>query len=130
MIAIDSSGWIEFFTDGPLANEYEHYLSAPETVVTSTLVLFEVYKVVKRERGEEEDLIAAAQLAQTNLVPLSESLALAAADLGLEHHLAMADSIVYATALAHQAELVTSDADFEGLPRVRYLKKISEPTQR
>ena len=79
--------------------------------------------MIKRECSEEEALIAAAQLAQTDLIPLSESLALAAADIGLEHRLAMAESIVYATALTHQAELVTSDGDFKGLPRVRYLKK-------
>lgn len=53
---------------------------------------------------------------KTRLVPLSESLALAAADVSLEFRLALADSIVYATARAEGAELVTSNGDLQGLP--------------
>ncbi|MBI3633182.1 MAG: PIN domain-containing protein, partial [Candidatus Vogelbacteria bacterium] len=33
----------------------------------------------------------------------------------------MADAIIYATAHAHQATLVTNDADFKGLPKVSYI---------
>lgn len=123
MILVDSSGWLELFTDGPLAGEYLRYLESLEEVVTPTLVLHEVYKVIKRERGEEDALTAAAHMAQTRLVSLNESLALTAADVGLEHQLAMADSIVYATALVMGAELITSNADFSGLPGVTYLPK-------
>ncbi len=123
MILVDSSGWIEFFTDGPLADAYEPLLLDPLEVVTPTLVLHEVYKVIKRGRGEERALIAAGQLAQTRLVPLTESLALFAADLAIEHGLATADSIVYATALSSGVDVATSDTDFERLPRVRYLAK-------
>jgi predicted nucleic acid-binding protein len=47
---------------------------------------------------------------------LDTSLALEAADVSLEHGLAMADSIVYATARRHGAKVVTGDADFDGLP--------------
>ena len=96
-------------------------------MITPTLVLHEVYKVIKRGRGEEEALVAAAQLAQTNLVPLTESLSLMASDLAIEHHLATADSIVYATAVASNVDMATSDADFQGLPRVRYLAKLPRP---
>jgi toxin FitB len=123
MILVDSSGWLEFFGDGPLADKYERHLAKPDSVITPTVVLHEVYKVIKRERGEEDALVAAAHMAQTRLVALSESLALTAADLGLEHKLAMADSIVYATAQSFGAELVTSDGDFSELPGVTYLPK-------
>jgi predicted nucleic acid-binding protein len=123
MILVDSSGWLEFFVDGPLADDYEHYLAKTNSIVTPTLVLHEVYKLIKRERSEEDALIAAAQMSQTRLVPLTDSLALTAADLGLEHKLAMANSIVYATAQSLGAELVTSDADFSGLPGVTFLSK-------
>jgi predicted nucleic acid-binding protein len=51
-------------------------------------------------------------------VPVDETLALEAADLSLELGLAMADAIVLATARRHEATLVTSDADFEGLESV------------
>lgn len=123
MILVDSSGWIEFFTGGGKAGKYGSYLEETTQVVTPTVVLYEVYKIVKRERTEEEALLAVAQIQKTHLVPLSESLALAAADVSLEFRLAMADSIVYATARAENADLVTSDKDLRGLPGVTYLPK-------
>jgi predicted nucleic acid-binding protein len=123
MILVDSSGWIEFFTDGTNAREYGSYLEKTASVVTPTVVLYEVYKLVKRERTEEEALLAAAQMQKTRVVPMSDSLALAAADVSLEFRLAMADSIVYATARSENAELLTSDADLRGLPGVTFLPK-------
>lgn len=123
MILVDSSGWIEFFTDGTNATKYGSYLEQTLNLVTPSIVLYEVYKLVKRERSEEEALIAAAQMQKTRVIPLSDSLALAAADVSLEFRLAMADSIVYATARAEDAELVTSDADLRRLPGVTFLPK-------
>ena len=123
MILVDSSGWIDFFTDGGNAAKYGSYLEKPSEVVTPTIVLYEVYKLVKRERTEEEALLAAAQIQKTRIVPLSDSLALAAADVSLEFRLAMADSIVYATARAEDAELVTSDSDLRNLPGVTFLPR-------
>ena len=123
MILVDSSGWIDFFTDGGNAGNYSSYLEELSQVATPTIVLYEVYKLVKRERTEEEALLAAAQIQKTRIVPLSDSLALAAADVSLEFRLAMADSIVYATALAEDAELVTSDSDLRNLPGVTFLPK-------
>jgi predicted nucleic acid-binding protein len=120
---IDSSGWIEFFTDGPLAGKYAAYLSDLPQIVTPPVVVYEVYKKIKRERTEAEALLAAAQMHKTQLVPFTESLALMAADLSLEHGLGMADAMVYATALSQDAELVTSDADLAELPGVKYLAK-------
>lgn len=123
MILVDSSGWIEFFTGGVNASRYGSYLGDASQLVTPTVVLYEVYKLVRRERTEEDALLAAAQIQKTRLVPLSDSLALAAADVSLEFRLAMADSIVYATARAEEAELVTSDADLRSLPGVTFLPK-------
>jgi predicted nucleic acid-binding protein len=122
VILVDSSGWIEFFTGGSNAPRYGSYLEKTSTVITPTIVLYEVYKLVRRERSEEEALVAVAQMHKTRMVPLSDSLALAA-DVSLEFRLAMADSIVYATARAEDAELVTSDADLRNLPGVTFLPK-------
>lgn len=126
MIVVDSSGWIEFFTGGSNAGRYGRYLRKPSELVTPTVVLHEVYKLIKRERTEEEALLAVAQIQKTRLVPLSESLALAAADASLELRLAMADAIVYTTARAEGAELVTGDRDLRGLPGVTYLPKTAK----
>jgi len=123
MTLVDSSGWLEFFTDGPRASAYAAYLNHPHAVVTPTIVLYEVYKVIKRQRNEESALAVSAQMGKTKIVPLTEPIALTAADVSLTYHVAMADAIVYATALAEGAKLVTSDADLLPLPGVTYLKK-------
>ena len=121
MRLVDSSGWLHFFTDGARADDYAKALAKPGEVITPTIVLYEVYRWIKRQRTEEEALLAAAQIQKTRVVPLSETIALTAADLGLDRGLAMADAIVYATALLNDAPLLTSDADFESLPSVEFL---------
>jgi predicted nucleic acid-binding protein len=118
---IDSSGWIEFFSNGPLANRYVPYLEDPTQLITPTIVLYEVYKKVKRERGEEPALSSVGQLNATQIIPLTDSIALLAADISLQHNLAMADAIIYATAVDQKARLVTSDADLKGLRDVVYI---------
>lgn len=120
---VDSSGWLEFLTDGPLAESYGEHLADLGEVLTPAIVLYEVYKWIKRERTEEEALTVAAQIEKTRVVPVTPALALTAADLSLERRLAMADALVYATAVLHDAELITSDADFAALPGVTYLGK-------
>jgi len=84
--------------------------------------VYEIYKVVRRDLNEERAIAAVSALRTTTIEPLSESLALEAADIALEYGLAMADSIIFATASRHGAEIVTSDADFEGLPRVTLIR--------
>ncbi len=118
MLLVDSSGWIEFFTDGPLVAEYSKYLKDLTRLVTPTIVLYEVYKKIKRERTEEDALFAVSLINRTSVIPLSESLALLVADLSLKHSLPMADAIVYATALEKNCKVVTSDTHFKGLARV------------
>lgn len=121
-VLLDSSGWIEFFIGGPLAQRYASYLTPSSEIITPTIVLYEVYKKIKRERGEETAVLFAGRLNATQVVPLTESIAFLAADLSLRHGLAMADAIVYATAQDQEAQVVTSDADLKDLPGVVYLR--------
>jgi toxin FitB len=123
VIVVDSSGWLQFLTDGPLADEYARRLRQSASVITPTIVIYEVYKHAKRLRGEDEALDAVAAMKKTTVVPLDEELALVAADLSLEHRLPMADAVILATAQLHEAEVVTSDADFENVPGVIYIPK-------
>ena len=58
--------------------------------------------------------------------PIDSDLALVAADLSLEYKLPMADAIILATGRFFNAEVVTSDADFEGVPGVTYIPKPAE----
>ncbi|MBA5867444.1 MAG: PIN domain-containing protein [Nitrospira sp. CR1.3] len=121
-VLLDSSGWIEFFAGGPLAERYAAYLNSRYQLITPTVVLHEVYKKIKRERGEESALLLAGRLNATEVIPLTDSIAFLAADLSLRHGLAMADAIVYATARDQQAEVITCDADLKDLPGVSYLR--------
>ena len=121
MTVIDSSGWVEMFTDGPRAGAFLGRLQAAEGVIVPTVVLYEVYKILYRETTVDQANLAAARLRQYHRAPLDEQLALEAADFSLQHGLPMADAIIYATARAHDATLVTSDVHFADLPGVDYL---------
>ena len=123
MNLVDSVGWIEFFTDGPLASQYARHLHHPSENVVPTVVFYEVYKKIKQEKSEEAALVAVSTMQNARIVPLTEDLSLLAADLSLRYRLAMADSIVYASALQENARLVTSDKDLKNLPQVTYYPK-------
>ena len=123
MNVVDSSGWLEYFTDGPNAAAFAKPIEATAKLIVPTLSIFEVFKRVMTQRGEDVALEAAALMRQGRVVPLDDALALEAARLSVAHRLPMADSIILATALAHRATLWTQDADFENLAGVRYLPK-------
>jgi predicted nucleic acid-binding protein len=123
VIVIDSSGWVEFFTNGALANEYATRIRTIGAIVTPTIVLYEVYKRLKRDVSEDDALVAIGAMGRSRVVQLDDELALTAADVSLALGLAMADAIVLATARAFDAELITSDADFARVPGVTFLRR-------
>jgi predicted nucleic acid-binding protein len=120
---VDSSGWVEFAMDGPLARRYQSHLEARTQVITPSIVIYEVYKRLKRDFSEAAADAIVAEMGKTQVIALDDGLALQAAEISLEHKLPMADAIVYATAQAYKATLITSDADFKELANVLYLKK-------
>ena len=123
MIGIDSYGWIERFTNGPKAAQYNRIIDKvrPEEIVTSFVVLYEVYRKVKQVKGEETALEAVATLSQTKVVAIDQTLSLEAADYSLSHGLHFADALIYATARHFAAELHTSDPDLKGLKQVTFV---------
>jgi toxin FitB len=123
LIVIDSSGWLEFFADGPYADEFAARLRQPANVITPTIAIYEVYKWIKRERSEEDAIYAAATMRKTLVVDLSDEIALTAADLSLAHKLPMADAMILATARAHDAEVLTTDSDFASVDGVTVFSK-------
>ncbi len=125
MTLVDSSGWIEYFTNGPLADEFAPYLEDLPEVVTPTIVIFEVFRVIRRQRSEEEAIEAVAQMQKTLVIDLDQFIALTAADVSTEHGLAMADAIVFATAQVQDVQLVTADSHFEGLTGARVFTRNS-----
>ena len=123
LISVDSYGWIERFTDGPRSSQYNRIIdsSSPEEIVTSVVAVYEVYKKVKRAKGEQVALEAVAALSQTKTITVDQTLCLEAADFSLQHGLHFADSLVYATAQHYGAQLYTSDEDLRGLRGVRFV---------
>jgi len=91
-------------------------------LLVSAIEVYEVYKVIRREISEARALAAVAAMRRSTIAPIDESLALEAADISLVHGLAMANSVVYATARRHGAKLVTTDADFEELPEALVIR--------
>ena len=122
MKLIDSSGWIEYFRGTDLGKMYREHVRAGDLLVP-TVVMLEVYKILRRDDSQEAADMATAQLQKATVVDLDATLALYAAELSLQHQLAMADAIIYATALQNEAELVTSDRHLGVLTDVTYLEK-------
>ena len=122
MILVDSSGWIEYLAARAKADLFAPYIEGDEPLVSSAIQIYEIYKVVRRDLSEDRGIAAVSALRNTTVEPLTEALALEAADIALEYGLAMADSIIFATATRHEAQLVTGDADFDGLPRVTLIR--------
>jgi len=120
---VDSSAWLEFFAGGANARLFATVIEDEEHLLVPSLVMFEVFKRVLAQRGEDAALRAAAFMERGRVVDLDRALALAAARLSAEARLPMADSIILATARASGATLWTQDADFEGLASVRYFPK-------
>lgn len=123
MNVVDSSAWLEYLADGPNADIFEPVIQDEASLVVPSITLFEVFKVTARQRGEREALRAAANMRRGLVVDLDADLALAAAKLSHELKLPMADSVILATARAHDATLWTQDDDFSGIPGVRYFTK-------
>ncbi len=122
MNVVDSSAWLEYFADGPIASFFAPSIEKTEELVVPTISLYEVFKKILQQRDEGDALQAIALMQQGQVVDLDASLALDAVRLSLDHKLPMADSIMLATARAFDAVLWTQDIDFKGLPKVRYRK--------
>ena len=123
MNVVDSSGWLEYFADGPNAATFAKPIESTRNLVVPTLSIFEVFKRVMSQRGEDSALEAIALMRQGRVVPLDDAMALEAARLSVIERLPMADSIILATARAHKAALWTQDADFAHVSGVRYTPK-------
>lgn len=120
---VDTCGWIEWLTDGQLADAFAPYLVDPAELIIPTTLQFELYKWAKREKSEVEALEVIALTEQGRVLPLTTRLSLYAADLALQHQLSFADAIIYASARLMDVQLITADNHFEGLPEVIYFSK-------
>lgn len=123
MKVVDSCGWLEYFADGANADKFAAAIEDTQHLIVPAISIFEVFKRVLQQRGEDAALQAAAIMSQGQVIDLDMSLALTAAKLSAEHKMPMADSIILATARQYQAVVLTQDNDFEGIAGVEYFKK-------
>lgn len=119
---IDSSGWLEYFTGSDRASLFATAIEDAENLFVPVISIYEVFKKVLRERGEDDALQVASTMLGGQIIDLDCSLALEAA----RHPLPLADSIIYASAMRHEATLWTQDEHFKDLPNVRYFPR--QPT--
>jgi PIN domain. len=120
---VDSSGWLEYFADDQNADFFADPIRETGRLIVSVINVYEVFKHVLRERGEDKALRAVAYVKRGIVVGLDSSLAIQAARISHERKIPMADSMILATARACDAELWTQDSDFEGREGVRYISK-------
>jgi predicted nucleic acid-binding protein len=123
MNIVDSSGWLAYFADEPNAKHFLLPLSDSDLLVVPVITIYEVFKVILRESGENEALQAVAAMQKGKVVDLNAQLAIEASRLSIEHQLPMADSIILATAQEFKAVIWTQDSDFKNLSRVKYFPK-------
>ena len=123
MNVVDSSAWLSYFADDKNAGVFAVPIEAIDELLVPSITLTEVFKCIMRQREEDSALAAVAYMEQGKVISLDSALAIDAAVYGLKHKLPLADSIIYATAKKFNAVLWTQDADFKGLPDVKYLPR-------
>ncbi len=120
---VDSSGWLEYLADGRNADFFAPAIEETKRLVVPSISIYEVFKRVLIQRGEDAALQAAALMRQGDVIDLSVQVALNAAKLSVQHVLPLADSVILAVARMRNAVLWTQDADFKDLDGVRYVPK-------
>lgn len=116
---VDSSAWLEYFTDSDRASLFAPAIEDAAHLLVPVITLYEVFKKVLRERGEDDALQVAGVMQSGRLIDVDGASALEAA----RHALPLADSLIYATARRHGATLWTQDEHFKDLPHVRFFPR-------
>lgn len=120
---VDSCGWLEYFGNGPNADFFAPIIENEKKLLVPDVVVYEVIRRLVHQRGESAARQAMMFLSKGRLVGLDGAGLCAAAIAANQHKLAMADALIWQTAIAHGALLYTQDSDFTGLPHVVYRRK-------
>jgi predicted nucleic acid-binding protein len=123
MNVVDSSGWLEYFAEGPNADFFAPAIEARKELIVPVITIYEVFKRVLHQKGEDDALYAIARMLQGKVIDLDTTLALQAAKISVDLGLPMADSIILATARAHQAVVWTQDEHFKDMEDVQYMER-------
>jgi len=121
MNAVDSSGWLEYFADGPNADFFAPAIEDTQQLIVPVICIYEVFKRILQQQGLGAAETRIADLYKGTIIELSASLAISAAVLSDRLKLPMADCLILATARAHGATLWTQDEHFKEIEGVRYI---------
>ncbi|MBN2425445.1 MAG: type II toxin-antitoxin system VapC family toxin [Calditrichaceae bacterium] len=123
MNLVDSSGWLEYFADGKNAEFFSSAIEDIDSLIVSTINLYEVYKKVLIEKDEEAAIQAIALMQQARIVDVNIPISLTAARLSYDLKIPMADGLILSTARLNDATLWTQDSDFEKIPDAKFIKR-------
>jgi predicted nucleic acid-binding protein len=123
MNLVDSCGWLEYLADGPNAAFFAPAVENTEKLLVPTICIFEVFKRVLQQRGEDSALQSAALMQQGQVIELDSGTAVTAAKIGHEIKLPLADAVIVATARIHHAVIWTQDSDLKNIEGVKFVKK-------
>jgi len=123
MNVVDSSGWVEYFTKGTNTKFFIPPIQDSENLLVPSICIYEVFKRLLLDTGEENALLAVGIMCYGHEVELNRKIAIDAAQISIDLKLAMADSIILATVRAHDATLWTQDVHFKDIQGVRYIEK-------
>ncbi len=123
MNVVDSSAWLSYFAGDANAKMFSRPIENIDKLIVPSITIAEVFKCILRQRDEDMALEAIAHMEQGKVIPLDSSLAIDAAQYGIDHKLPLADSIIYATARKYDALIWTQDIDFKLLEGVKYYSK-------
>ena len=120
---VDSSGWLEYFANASNASFFAPSIENTNMLIVPSISITEVFKHILRHCSEQQAFEGIECMLQGTVIDLDIELSLNAAKLGIQHKIPLADSIILATGITHEAMIWTQDADFKGLPHVKYINK-------
>jgi predicted nucleic acid-binding protein len=123
MNLVDSSGWLEYLTDGKNAKFFAAVIENTDELIVSVINIYEVYKKVLVEKDENTAIQVVGLMQQAKVVDVTPLIAIQAAKYSSEFKIPMADSLIYTTARMNDSIVWTQDIDFKNLDGVKYNKK-------
>ena len=124
MNVVDSSGWIEYFLNSPMAAFFAPAAEDVVHLVVPSLSLLEVHRFLSRNFAPAHRDVCLNVMRRARVVDLTDARAIAASEAAQQHKLAMADAVMYSIAREFKAAFWTQDVDYQGLPGVNYQARI------
>ena len=120
LVLVDSCGWLEYVTGGANADFFEKALLDTRNLIVPALCLYEVGKRMLITQGEAAALEVLEMMQKSQVVHLKPGDYFEAAKASVTHKLAMADALIWQTALSFGATLFTQDAGLKNMSGVNF----------